>query len=757
MLFGFRRLMSTAVIDFSPPSFTTGLTGSLDRSIFKKFIPILAARFPVSKLGSVRKAPELRGVLLDIPRIQSIHNDPSSPTGDTKLLLLKALSEEDIPAPTREYLSAESDGLVSYTVELGYDYWSADDLIHAIVPEDLRDGSPAGFSSTGHIAHVNLKDEYLPYKHLIGQILLDKNKAVKTVVNKLDTIDTQFRFFKMELLAGEPDYVVEHYEADCRFTFDFTQVYWNSRLHTEHERLVELFNGEDVVADVFAGVGPFAIPAAKKGCAVLANDLNPNSAKYLAMNVNKNRVDQSVRVSCEDGREFIQTAVAKLLDDPLPPYKGPKKSKTQQLQDRKNRVELPSGSPRNRIAHFVMNLPDSAITFLDAFRGILNVPGAEEVYRTALPTVHCHCFTRETELEPARRDILQRVEEKLGSTTYRVRLRPTGTGTPVVWCTHSKLTIGIPVADFCNGRFCGSRDYLGNLFDAGSSPGRTNHEALLDIVSSSLADSQVSGQGCIMSQPIDDLDPEDVWEQIVLRQRDGRWIDTKVSILNGTLRIVQCMPDIAYYCAANVYIYILNEIDFLARKAGKLTELRFAAKPTMTITPTGGGKQPDGALWPKERSPAFPTVIVEVGYTESVQDLYDDVDQWCQLSEMSTQKIHLIISVQVYTNHLLVEFWTPAKDKPATVNEPRLAERANDIATRDFQRADLGDPDKVGDIEISPKYIYDTVPSWLTEEKVKWGKERVDDWLESVVTCSDEANKATKEERAAVKASIACT
>jgi tRNA G37 N-methylase Trm5 len=32
----------------------------------------------------------------------------------------------------------------------------------------------------------------------------------------------------------------------------------------EHDRLVKLLSPKDVVCDMFAGVGPFAVPAAKK-------------------------------------------------------------------------------------------------------------------------------------------------------------------------------------------------------------------------------------------------------------------------------------------------------------------------------------------------------------------------------------------------------------------------------------------------------------------------------------------------------------
>ena len=37
----------------------------------------------------------------------------------------------------------------------------------------------------GHIAHMNLREDLLPYKHIIGQVIVDKNPHIKTVVNKV--------------------------------------------------------------------------------------------------------------------------------------------------------------------------------------------------------------------------------------------------------------------------------------------------------------------------------------------------------------------------------------------------------------------------------------------------------------------------------------------------------------------------------------------------------------------------------------------
>jgi len=53
-------------------------------------------------------------------------------------------------------LTAEDATLKPYTLQLGYEYWSAHDILHAILPEDLLDEAPSSFATVGHIGALAL-------------------------------------------------------------------------------------------------------------------------------------------------------------------------------------------------------------------------------------------------------------------------------------------------------------------------------------------------------------------------------------------------------------------------------------------------------------------------------------------------------------------------------------------------------------------------------------------------------------------------
>lgn len=177
-------------------------------------------------------------------------------------------------------------------VPVAFEDWDLKRIFRAVLPNGLEFSS---YSQVGHIVHVNLRDNLLPYKKIIGQILLEKVRKCRTVVNKIDSITSEYRNFELDLLAGTDDYVTELIESGVKYQLDFSKVFWNSRLSHEHERVVELFNPLSLVYDVCAGVGPFVLPALKKGRAmrVLANDLNPESVRWLKENIVLNKVGLS--------------------------------------------------------------------------------------------------------------------------------------------------------------------------------------------------------------------------------------------------------------------------------------------------------------------------------------------------------------------------------------------------------------------------------------------------------------------------------
>lgn len=147
----------------------------------------------------------------------------------------------------------------------------------------------------------------------------------------------------------------------------------------EHEYIINKLTSGDFVFDVFAGVGPFAIPAAKKGCQVFANDLNPHSFKWLTHSKKLNKVKTCFETFNLDGHEFIRSKLKPLLF-----------TQWQELvanSDDRNKQ-------KNCKIHIIMNLPALAVNFLDTFLSLFDdIPDILVKLDTGhLPRIYCYCF-----------------------------------------------------------------------------------------------------------------------------------------------------------------------------------------------------------------------------------------------------------------------------------------------------------------------------------------------------------------------------
>lgn len=427
----------------------------LDRSKFTVSLNLALAKFPDPKYIA-QFAKECKADILQLRSINHVQKtddngravllrhdlDLEGAEGDVASKVLSQLSPRG-----KELLTEAQADITKIVKDLDYDFWRADEIFYSVLPVTEKDEIPSGFSMVGHVAHINLRSEWKDYDRLIGQVIFDKNPRVKTVVNKVDSIDTKFRTFKMEVLAGEDNTQVEQHESGCRFQFDFAKVYWNSRLHTEHDRLVSLFRGEassrerkqqerakrenhekssetaveidenasaTAVCDVFAGVGPFAVPSGRTSLFVMANDLNPYSYEALEHNVKLNKVSEYVQCFNLDGAEYVQQSM-KLLDDhrKTQPTINPVQVRKRKTGQTPIKQDIPS-----YYSHYVMNLPDSAIEFLWSFKGLYTtVEGLSK--DTPLPHVHVHCFHKwETgEEEPSKEEtkaaLLERVYKQI--------------------------------------------------------------------------------------------------------------------------------------------------------------------------------------------------------------------------------------------------------------------------------------------------------------------------------------------------------
>ncbi|WP_290818176.1 class I SAM-dependent methyltransferase family protein [Halovivax sp.] len=136
----------------------------------------------------------------------------------------------------------------------------------------------------------------------IARAIVDSDLPVETVLEKASKIKGETRVRDWKLLEGDNTEVI-HREYGSEFRLDLAEVYFSPRLATERRRVAEQVTAGERAVDMFAGVGPFVIPFARRGAECVGVDVNERAIAYLRENAERNDVADRVTAIAADVRE----------------------------------------------------------------------------------------------------------------------------------------------------------------------------------------------------------------------------------------------------------------------------------------------------------------------------------------------------------------------------------------------------------------------------------------------------------------------
>ena len=156
--------------------------------------------------------------------------------------------------------------------------------------------------------NTNIENKnYNQLKKEIAVALMKINKGVYSVFEKKSEREGKYRTRKLKLLAGKDRTETMHKENDCFFKMDIKKVFFSPRLVHERQRIMDSgITKDDIVLDLFAGVGPFSIQIAKKcNSKIFAIDINPDAIKYLKENTKINKVEDKISCFLMDVKDLL--------------------------------------------------------------------------------------------------------------------------------------------------------------------------------------------------------------------------------------------------------------------------------------------------------------------------------------------------------------------------------------------------------------------------------------------------------------------
>jgi tRNA (guanine37-N1)-methyltransferase len=166
--------------------------------------------------------------------------------------------------------------------------------------------------SYGRLGDIVILDEDDPERaEEMAQAVMASDIPVRSVINRASKVKGETRVRDWEALAHDPEAEdgrspteTVHREYGHAFAVDVAEVYFSPRLATERHRVVQQVEDGEHTLDMFAGVGPYAVPMAAEGAEVVACDINPTAIEYLNENARRNDVADRITTHVGDVREL---------------------------------------------------------------------------------------------------------------------------------------------------------------------------------------------------------------------------------------------------------------------------------------------------------------------------------------------------------------------------------------------------------------------------------------------------------------------
>ncbi|MGY5876807.1 MAG: class I SAM-dependent methyltransferase family protein [Candidatus Thorarchaeota archaeon] len=170
---------------------------------------------------------------------------------------------------------------------------------------------PTGFHLVGHVALLQLKSSQIDYANLIGETVLEFDSRIKSVAVRAGPTSGIVRSPNYVLVAGESSTITTHIENDVQFRLDPLRITFSGGNKGERIRMSTLIQHNELVVDMFACVGQFALHIAKRTRAsVVAIEINPEAYSFLLENIRINKLDKIVRAINGDCRKVHPTQIA---------------------------------------------------------------------------------------------------------------------------------------------------------------------------------------------------------------------------------------------------------------------------------------------------------------------------------------------------------------------------------------------------------------------------------------------------------------